>query len=137
MFVLDHRLTEDTAPVCALRLCTVLLMKDSSVPWLILSPRRAGIKEVYELEAADRLMLMEEAALASRVIKALYAPDKINIGSLGNMVSQLHLHVIGRRRTDRAWPGPIWGAGAGAPYSEEGLKTELGRLRKAFGGPSI
>lgn len=134
MFVLDKRLTEDTAPVCALTLCDVLLMKDGSMPWLILVPRRAGIKEVYELDPGDRLMLMEEAAQASMVIKTIYGPDKINIGSLGNIVSQLHLHVIGRRRTDRAWPGPVWGAGAGAPYSEDGLKTELERLRKAFKG---
>ncbi|MBI5902228.1 MAG: HIT family protein [Deltaproteobacteria bacterium] len=137
MFVLDQRLTEDTAPVRALKLCTVLLMKDSSMPWLILVPQRAGIKEVYELEAGDRLILMEEAARASRVIKALYAPDKINIGSLGNIVTQLHLHVIGRFSTDRAWPGPVWGAGQGVPYSKEGLDMSLIRLRKAFGGMAI
>ncbi|MEK7773256.1 MAG: HIT family protein [Deltaproteobacteria bacterium] len=132
MFVLDRRLIEDTAAVCALKLCNVLLMKDSSVPWLILVPRRAGIREVYELSAGERLVLMEEAAQASMVIKAVYGPDKINIGSLGNIVAQLHLHVIGRFRTDRAWPGPVWGSGEGVPYSKEGLEMSLIRLRKAF-----
>lgn len=132
MFSLDRRLAVDTVEAATLELSLVLLMKDLTVPWLILVPRRDGMKEVCDLAPCDRAALMEEAALASRVIKSLYRIDKINIGSLGNIVPQLHLHVIGRYATDRAWPGPIWGvSGQGASPAEE-ISVEVNRIKAAF-----
>jgi len=132
MFMLHQRLQEDTIGIVRLELSRVLLMNDSSFPWLILVPERENIREIHELGAADRAVLIEEIAAASEIIQMLYSPDKINTGALGNLVPQLHIHVIGRFRTDRAWPGPVWGTGPAQPYSEEELDRVAGRLRKAF-----
>ncbi|MDH4232914.1 MAG: HIT family protein [Nitrospirota bacterium] len=132
MFMLHQRLQEDTVDVVRLGLSRVLLMNDSSFPWLILVPEREGTSEIYELNVADRAVLIEEIAIASEIIRQLYSPDKINAGALGNLVPQLHIHVIGRFRTDRAWPGPVWGTGPAQPYAEEELDIVSGRLKKAF-----
>lgn len=131
-FTLHKRLAGDTAPVMELALCSVLLMNDQTIPWLILVPRRIGIREICELEPADRLVLMEELSLASRVVSALYCPDKLNVGALGNIVDQLHIHVVGRFRSDRAWPGPVWGAAGARAFAQSGLAVEAERVRKAF-----
>lgn len=132
MFVLDQRLKDDTVEVVSLKLSRVLLMKDRSFPCLILVPQREDIREIYELSAEDRGVLMEEITLASQVIVKLYKPDKVNIGALGNVVPQLHIHVIGRFRTDRAWPGPVWGTGPAEPYTEEDLRVTCETFRKAL-----
>ncbi|MBI5888460.1 MAG: HIT family protein [Deltaproteobacteria bacterium] len=132
MFVLSSRLKEDGAEVIGLGLCVVLLMKDRSFPWLVLVPRRDGVREMHELAKADRAVLMEEICAASSVIGTLFKPDKINIGALGNLVPQLHVHVIGRFKTDRAWPGPVWGTGAMQPYPPEELDKTILTLRSAF-----
>ncbi len=132
MFVLNQRLKDDTVEVLSLKLSLVLLMKDRSFPWLILVPKPENIREIHELSAKDRAVLMEEMSLASKVIEMLYKPDKINIGALGNVVPQLHIHVIGRFRTDRAWPGPVWGTGPAEPYSEDELRVVCERFRAAF-----
>jgi len=107
-------------------------MNDSSFPWLILVPEREGMREMYELSIGDRAVLMEEITFVSEIIRQLYSPDKINIGALGNLVPQLHLHIIGRFRTDRAWPGPVWGSGPARPYQAETLKTVCAGIKKAF-----
>jgi diadenosine tetraphosphate (Ap4A) HIT family hydrolase len=133
-FALDARLAADTAPVTHLRLCQVLLMNDARVPWLILVPERPGLRELHALAPAERAVLMEEVAAASRVLERLYRPDKLNVGALGNLVAQLHVHVVGRYRSDAAWPGPIWGSGPAIPYAPEALPAELERLRAAFAG---
>lgn len=125
---------DDTAEIARLELSLALLMKDCSFPWLVLVPMREGVREIYELAEKDRIVLMEEISLSSQVIKRLYSPDKINIGALGNIIPQLHIHIVGRFKTDRAWPGPVWGAGKAEYYSEEELKIVCGRLRKAFAG---
>lgn len=132
MFILHQRLKEDTIEITRLKLSRVLLMRDSSFPWLILVPERENIREIHELSMEDRAVLIEEISLASQVIERLYMPDKINVGALGNLVPQLHIHVIGRFRTDRGWPGPVWGTGPAEPYSDEGLGTVCERLKKAF-----
>lgn len=132
MFVLDQRLKDDALEIISLKLSKVLLMKDRSFPWLILVPERENIRELYELSAEDLAVLMEEISLASQVIVKLYKPDKINIGALGNVVPQLHIHVIGRFRTDRAWPGPVWGTGPTEPYTDENLRATCETFRKAL-----
>ena len=132
MFKLHNKLQDDTLEIVSLALSRVLLMNDSSFPWLVLVPAREGIREIHELDIRDRSVLIEEIAVASEVIQALFSPDKINIGALGNLVPQLHVHIIGRFRTDRAWPGPVWGAGTARPYAEEELNAVAGRIKKAF-----
>lgn len=132
MFSLHERLRADTLEITRLRLSRVLLMDDRSFPWLILVPERENVRELYDLDEKARSVLIEEIALASRIIQHLYRPEKINIGALGNIVAQLHIHVIGRFKSDRAWPGPAWGVGPAQPYgSEEGEGTRE-RFEKAF-----
>lgn len=131
-FKLHHRLQEDTVEIVRLKLSRALLMDDSSFPWIVLVPEREGVREVHELNIEDRSVLIEEIAAASEIIQQLHCPDKINIGALGNLVSQLHIHVIGRFRTDRAWPGPVWGAGPARPYQAGTLETVCAGIRKAF-----
>ncbi len=133
MFVLDPILDRDTADVCSLPLCRVRLMRDSRYPWLILVPARDGLVEIGDLAREDRVALMDEVVLASRAIEALYAPDKMNVAAIGNVVRQLHVHVVGRTEGDPAWPGPVWGHSAGVAYSDDGLRTQLERIRGALG----
>jgi diadenosine tetraphosphate (Ap4A) HIT family hydrolase len=134
-FALHPRLAADAAPVTRLALCRVLLMNDARVPWLILVPERPGLSELHALPAGERALLMEEIAAASRVLERLYRPDKLNVGALGNLVPQLHVHVIGRYRSDAAWPGPVWGSGPARPYETAALAAECERLRAAFTAP--
>jgi diadenosine tetraphosphate (Ap4A) HIT family hydrolase len=107
-FTLHPRLAADTVFAADWPLCRVLLMNEARYFWLVLVPRLDGLGEITELSSADRAQLMEEAALAGMIIKAAGAV-KLNIGALGNIVPQLHLHVIGRSPGDPAWPGPVWG----------------------------
>ena len=106
-FALDPRLAADTLPIGDLALSRALLMNDARYPWLILVPRRAGLSEIVELAAQDRAVLIEEIAAASAFLRALPHVDKLNVGALGNIVAQLHVHVIGRAVGDPAWPGPV------------------------------
>lgn len=115
-FHLHPRLEADTVFVADWPLCAVRLMRDSRYPWLILVPRRPAAVEIHALATDDRALLMEEAARASRVLAGIRGIEKVNIAALGNQVAQLHVHVIGRRRDDPAWPGPVWGHGAPKPY---------------------
>jgi diadenosine tetraphosphate (Ap4A) HIT family hydrolase len=115
-FSLHPRLEADTVFVADWTLSRVLLMNDARYPWLILVPRRADAVELFELDEADRAVLTEEIARASRGLKALRKAAKINIGALGNLVPQLHVHVVARSPGDAAWPGPVWGQGAAVPY---------------------
>lgn len=132
MFSLNERLQADTCPVTDLELCRVLLMNNRLWPWLILVPMRAGAVEIHRLAEEDQATLMREIALASRVVERLFAPDKMNVGALGNMVPQLHVHVIGRTRGDPAWPGPVWGAGHAGPYEPAEAAALAQRLADAL-----
>lgn len=116
MFHLHPRLAADTAPVVDLDLCTVRLMEDAELPWLVLVPRLPDARELHHLSLPQRQQALEEVTRASLVLERLFAPDKLNIGALGNVVAQLHIHVVARWQGDRAWPGPIWGAGNARAY---------------------
>jgi diadenosine tetraphosphate (Ap4A) HIT family hydrolase len=131
-FVLDARLAADTLPVGDLALCTVLLMNDARFPWLILAPRRAEVSELTDLSEADAAVLMQEIRLAARVLTELARPDKLNVGALGNLVAQLHVHVVGRFCSDPAWPGPVWGHGARTPYPEHAAAALIERAASLF-----
>ena len=113
---LHPTLAQDTVEVTRLSLCRVLLMKDSRFPWLILVPERDGVREIHDLTSADRAILIEEIAQASLILERLFQPYKINVGSLGNAVPQLHVHVVARTTGDSAWPGPVWGSGEAVQY---------------------
>lgn len=115
-FSLDPRLVADTLAVGDLLLSSVLLLDDARFPWLVLVPRRPGLSELTDLSDDDASVLMGEIRTATRVMLALAAPDKVNVGALGNAVPQLHVHVVGRFRSDPAWPGPVWGHGTRRPY---------------------
>lgn len=137
MFILHPRLTADTASLADWPLCRVLLVNDAAYPWLILVPRRAGAVEITDLTPPDQAVLMAEIADASARLRALAAPDRINVAALGNMVAQLHVHVIARFTTDAAWPGPVWGAAPAIPYSPTALERRVADLRTALGIPAI
>lgn len=115
-FVLDSRLEADTTPVCDLALCRLLLMRDARWPWLILVPRRAGLVELFDLDEADRRQLLDEANAVARALDTATRPEKINIGALGNVVRQFHLHVVARSSGDPNWPRPVWGFESALPY---------------------
>jgi diadenosine tetraphosphate (Ap4A) HIT family hydrolase len=133
-FELDKRLAGDSVPVSDLPLSAVRLMNERSWPWLILVPRRPGLVDLIDLDAEGRARLMEEIARAAGALRALYRPDKLNVAALGNVVPQLHVHVIARFRTDPAWPRPIWNVKpAMEPYDPGALSEEVRRIAAALG----
>ena len=129
MFALDPRLQQDTLHVGDFPLCRLLLMNDASYPWFILVPRREEVSELFQLDEADQRSLWHETNLLAEVLKDTFKADKMNVASLGNMVSQLHMHVIARRRGDAAWPAPVWGHQPAQPYSEDQVKEVRDRLK--------
>jgi diadenosine tetraphosphate (Ap4A) HIT family hydrolase len=129
-FTLDPQLERDTIAVGDLPLARALLMNDANFPWLILVPRQAGAVEIFDLEEAARTQLMREIALVARRLKALTGCDKINIAAIGNVVAQLHVHVVARRRDDPAWPRPVFGALPSRPYAEAERQAFIETLRR-------
>ncbi len=131
-FILHERLAADSVALGDGPLSVVRLMNDRRFPWLLLVPRRAGLREIYELAVPDRVLLIEEIAAAGRTLQAAAAAAKINVGALGNMVPQLHVHVVARSPGDAAWPGPVWGQGKPEPYDAAGLAAQRSRLTPAL-----
>lgn len=131
-FALHPHLAADTVFVADWALSRVLLMNDARYPWLILVPRRDGATEMFDLELQDRATLMEEIARASRDLKAMSAAAKINVGALGNLVPQLHIHVVARGPGDAAWPGPVWGHGTSMPYEAAQRGALIAELHARF-----
>jgi len=129
MFKLDERLQRDTFPIASLLLCEVLLLNNAHYPWLIMVPRCEGITEVYELATPDRDQLWRESHQLSVWMTEYFQFDKLNIGALGNVVSQLHLHHVGRKKDDPAWPGPVWGHCASVDYNSK----QVEKIKLAFG----
>ena len=132
MFSLDPRLQQDTLTVGDFPLCRLLLMNDAQYPWFILVPRRAAVSEVFDLDAADQLALWQETTTLASVLKDGFAADKMNVATLGNMVSQLHMHVIARNEGDAGWPGPVWGHGTREPYSSDEAHKLIEDIRAAL-----
>lgn len=122
--------TGSSHPVADLKLCAVRLQDDARWPWIVLIPRKMGARELEHLSPASRGQLMEEIVLAGAAVRAIGAAlgrpvDKLNVGQLGNITPQLHVHVIGRRPDDAAWPGPVWGVGQATPYSPKALAAAI------------
>lgn len=131
-FALDPRLAADTLPVGDLALSLVLLMNDARHPWLILVPRRPGLVELTDLGESDAAALMAELRVATSVMLDLAKPDKVNVAALGNVVAQLHVHVVGRFMSDPAWPGPVWGRGQPTRYPPHAAAALVERARGLF-----
>ena len=132
-FVLDERLKSDTIHVASLDTCDLLLMNDARWLWLILVPRIEQAVEWYELFTDQRQDIDFEIANVASALKGLTACEKINIASLGNMVRQLHIHVIARSTGDDNWPGPVWGFGERKPYSADGSAMIVQSVRETMG----
>lgn len=120
-FALHPQLERDTVPVGDLTLARVLLMKDANYPWLILVPQRAEIVEIIDLAEDERTQLMQEIAQTSAALKALTECEKLNVAAIGNIVPQLHVHIVARRHSDPAWPKPVWGTAPAIAY-EPGVR---------------
>lgn len=129
MFTLDSRLQQDTVAVGDFPLCRLLLMNDAQYPWFILVPRREDVSELFQLDERDQRALWRETTFLAEVLKDSFAADKMNVATLGNMVAQLHMHVIVRRRDDAAWPAPVWGRQAAVPYTALQIERVKERLR--------
>lgn len=126
-FTLDPRLANDCIVLGEMRLSLVLLLNNALVPWFILVPRRTAT-EITELNREDQEALLEEINLLSGFVKGLPGVEKLNVAAIGNVVKQLHVHVIGRNPQDFCWPNVVWGRTEKAPYSNE----KIGTIRKAL-----
>ena len=122
-FELMPAFLDTSAPLASLRLSDARLQLDARWPWIVLIPRRTGAREIADLSAEDRVLLMEEIVVAGEAVKAMgealgRSVEKLNVGALGNITPQLHVHVVGRRSDDPAWPGPVWGVGQAERYEQ-------------------
>jgi diadenosine tetraphosphate (Ap4A) HIT family hydrolase len=129
---LHRKLAEDTVPVGDLALTRVLLANDANYPWLILVPRRPALIDLTDLDPDAQRQLTSEIDASARVLKSIVEYDKLNVAALGNQVSQLHVHVIGRRHSDAAWPQPVWGVVPATAYDPAARERLLGALRRGL-----
>lgn len=129
---LHPQLADDTHPLAHWPLCEVRLMDDAHHPWLILVPRVEDAVDITDLDAAQQSTLMREIDRAARALQSAVKPYKLNVAALGNVVSQLHVHVIARYRDDIAWPRPVWGTATAQPYSPEQLVERVALLDTAL-----
>ncbi len=135
MFAPDSAFAAGSEPLASLALCEVRLQRDARFPWLILIPRLAGAREIEDLSPPDRVRLMDEIVLAGAAVRAIGEAlgrpvAKLNVGALGNLTPQLHVHIVGRRPDDAAWPGPVWGVAGAEGYGD----ADLAAARAAAGG---
>ena len=132
---LHPQLANDTTGIGDLPLARTLLMNDASYPWLVLVPRQAGIVEIIDLDDDQQTQLMSEIAMLARVLKDVTGCHKLNIAAIGNVVPQLHVHIVARRRDDPAWPRPVWGAAPARAYEPAAREALIAAIRRevAFG----
>ena len=129
-YALHPQLAADTHPVALLGLCELRLMDDANYPWVVLVPRLAVARELIDLDATQRHALADDIDQASRVLRAAFQPFKLNVAALGNLVPQLHVHVVARDEQDPAWPAPVWGRVAALSYSPEQLVDRIALLQE-------
>jgi diadenosine tetraphosphate (Ap4A) HIT family hydrolase len=132
-YALHPQLAADSHPIAALELSDLQLMDDSNYPWLVLVPRVPGARELVDLDPAQRALLMEEITRCEQLLLAVFQPHKLNVAALGNLVPQLHVHVIARFEQDPAWPAPVWGRVASRSYAPEVLVARVRELQAALG----
>ena len=133
MFKLDARLENDTIELGKIEFIKVLMSKDSNYPWLILVPEIADATELFDLDAQQQQLLMQTITKISKDMQVEFSADKINVGALGNVVKQLHIHIVARFETDIAWPGPIWGQHPAKPYTQEQLEAQINKMKEMLG----
>ena len=124
-FSVDPCIEKDSSFVINLDLCEIRLHHNAKFPWIILIPRQPRVFEIIDLSKTNMQLLIQEIALASKVMQKLYEPDKLNVANLGNVVPQLHVHVIARYKHDMAWPQPVWNSGVSGEYSHLDKEIEL------------
>jgi len=127
---LHPQLEKDTIDIGDLPLSRVLVIRDGNYPWLLLVPRRPEIAEIIDLDEVEQAQLMTEISRAARALKEVTKCDKLNIAALGNVVPQLHVHVIARRTADVAWPRPVWGAAPAVPHDAAEVQHFISALRR-------
>ena len=127
-FALDDRLARDSRSLIRIGLCELRLQNDRRWPWLVLVPQRPDVAEVFELTPLDQAMLTFEMNTVAVALKAATGADKINVAALGNIVRQLHVHIIARNEGDAAWPGPVWGYGRAEPYADDEMEALVNRI---------
>ena len=137
-FHLDPALAATSVPLGPLALCEARLQDDARYPWIVLIPRSPHAREIEDLHPFNRPRLMEEIVLAGEAVRAVgealgLAVEKLNVGALGNITPQLHVHVVGRRASDAAWPGPVWGVGQTEPLTQDQLAAATAAARKVLG----
>ena len=132
MFCLDSRLKNDTINIGKLQLSQTLLMNDSRYPWIILVPELDNVYEWTDLSKEQQITLHDESLLVQKVLKDLYDGQSLNIGKLGNIVSQFHLHHIVRFENDPAWPGPVWGHTSAVNYSPQELESRISEIKQVI-----
>ena len=132
MFILDKKLQQDSFFIADLELCKVLLMNDANYPWLILVPRQNNLKDIVDLSFDDQIILLKEINFVAEIFKKEFEFDKLNIANLGNVVSQLHIHVIARKKNDVTFPRPVWGNAQALEYCGNNLTKTLEKIQKYF-----
>ena len=131
MYRINKKFLKSSHYIVDLKLCSVRLNDNSKFPWLILIPKRKNITDISELNSKDQILLMKEIVLVSRLMKKLFKTSKLNIEKIGNIVPQLHIHFISRKKTDSSWPLSVWVV-KGKKYSAKNLKDVLNKIRSAF-----
>jgi diadenosine tetraphosphate (Ap4A) HIT family hydrolase len=128
--MIDPRLESDSTFITAFELCQVRLNHNAAFPWVLLIPQQEGISEIIDLSSTDQQVLMQEIALTSQAMKRLFQPTKLNVANLGNVVPQLHVHIIARYKDDQAWPGPVWNSGVSQVYEPKHMQERITQLKE-------
>jgi diadenosine tetraphosphate (Ap4A) HIT family hydrolase len=131
MYRINKKFLKSSHYIADLKLCSVRLNDNSKFPWLILIPKRKNVTDISELNSKDQILLMNEIVLVSRLMKKLFKTSKLNIEKIGNIVPQLHIHIISRKKNDSSWPLSVWVV-KGKKYSAKNLKEVLNKIRLAF-----
>ena len=131
MFKINNKFLKSSHHIIDLKLCSVRLHDNSKFPWLILIPKRKNVTDISDLNSKDQILLMKEIVFVSKLMKKLFKTSKLNIEKIGNIVPQLHIHFVSRKKTDSSWPLSVWVV-KGKKYSANNLKEVLNKIRKAF-----
>ena len=135
---LDERLEEASKHIMNLKFCELRLQNEDRFPWVILIPTKENVVELIDLSDDEQILLMQEISIVSRAMQEIFSPDKLNIAALGNIVKQLHIHIIARYENDAAWPNPVWGHfNDHAHYTYDTLRRRIKQLRAALGCSDI
>ena len=131
MFKINNKFLKSSYHIEDLKLCSVRLNDNSKFPWLILIPKRKNITDISELNYKDQILLMKEIVFVSKLMKKLFKTSKLNIEKIGNIVPQLHIHIIARKKNDSSWPLSVWVV-KGKPYSVKVVNELIDKIRLAF-----